>query len=111
MPAWQPRPPAACRGRPGQDRRKITSRKVIAPGRDPAEADDSVAAWAQRYLDQAVRGVRSEEVAGKIGRHLERFAGWLVTGLGHDRGSAGTPREVTASQDHLAAERDIGPDG
>ncbi len=111
MPASQPRPPAACPGRPGQDRRKITSRKVIAPGRDPAEADDSVAAWAQRYLDQAVRGVRSEEVAGKIGRHLERFAGWLVTGLGHDRVSAVTPREVTAWRDHLAAEGNIGRNG
>src|SRR6266705_358220 len=111
MPASQPRPPAACPGRPGQDRRKITSRKVIAPGRDPAEADDSVAAWAQRYLDQAVRGVRSEKVAGKIGRHLERFAGWLVTGLGHDRVSAVTPREVTAWRDHLAAEGNIGRNG
>ena len=111
MPASQPRPPAACPGRPGQDRRKITSRKVIAPGRDPADADDSVAAWAQRYLDQAVRGVRSEEVAGKIGRHLERFAGWLVTGLGHDRVSAVTPREVTAWRDHLAAEGNIGRNG
>src|SRR6266702_6154754 len=111
MPASQPRPPAACPGRPGQDRRKITSRKVIAPGRDPAEADDSVAAWAQRYLDQAVRGVRSEEVAGKIGRHLERFAGWLVTGLGHDRVSAVTPREVTAWRDHLAAEGTTGRNG
>src|SRR5260221_6777931 len=111
MPASQPRPPAACPGRPGQDRRKITSRKVIAPGRDPAEADDSVAAWAQRYLDQAVRGVRSEEVAGKIGRHLERFAGLLVTRLRHDRVSAVTPREGTAWRDHLAAEGHIGPKG
>jgi site-specific recombinase XerD len=50
-------------------------------------------------------------VAGKIGRHLERFAGWLVTGLGHDRVSAVTPREVTAWRDHLAAEGNIGRNG
>ena len=111
MPTPQPSPPAAGPDRSGQGRRKITSRKVIGPGRDPAEADDSVVAWAQRYLDQAVRGVRSDEVAGKIGRHLERFAGWLVTGLGHDRVSAVTPREVAAWRDHLAAEGIIGRDG
>ncbi len=50
-------------------------------------------------------------MAGKIGRHLERFAGWLVTGLGHDRVSAVTPREVTAWRDHLAAEGNIGRNG
>ena len=50
-------------------------------------------------------------MTGKIDRHLERFAGWLTTGLGHDRVSAVTPREVTAWRDHLAAEGTIGRDG
>ena len=95
----------------GQDRRKITSRKVIDPGRGPAEADDSVTAWTQRYLDLAVRGVRSDEVARKIARHLERFAAWCIAGLGHDRVSGVTPREVAAWRDHLAAEGNTGRGG
>ena len=66
-------------------------------------ADDSLAAWAQRYLDLAVRGVRSDEVAGKIARHLDRFTAWLIGGLEHDRIFAVTPREVAAWRDHLAA--------
>ena len=91
----------------GQDRREITSRKIIDPDRGPGDVDDSLAVWIQRYLDLAVRGVRSDEVTGKITRHLERFA----TGLGHDRVSAVTPREVAAWRDHLAAEGSIGRDG
>ncbi|WP_084958392.1 hypothetical protein [Thermoactinospora rubra] len=68
---------------------------------DPA--DDSLPAWTERYLDLAVRGVRSAEVAAKISRHLQRFAAWITDGLGHDRLSAVTPREVSAWRDHLAA--------
>jgi site-specific recombinase XerD len=95
----------------GQNGRKVTSGKIVDLDRGPAGAGDSLAAWTQRYLDLAVRGVRSDEVAGKIDRHLERFAGWLTTGLGHDRVSAVTPREVAAWRDHLAAEGTIGRDG
>jgi site-specific recombinase XerD len=94
-----------------RDRRKITSRKVIDPDRGPATAGDSLTAWTQRYLDLAVRGVRSAEVTGKIARHLERFAAWLIAGLGHDRVSAVTPREVAAWRDHLAAEGNAGRGG
>ena len=65
----------------------------------------------QRYLDLAVRGVRSDEVTGKITRHLERFVGWLAAGLGHDRVSAVTPRKVAAWHDHLAEEGNLGRDG
>src|SRR5258708_34845827 len=46
-----------------------------------------------------------------MGRPLERFGGWLVAGVGHDRVSAVTPREVTAWRDHLAAEGNIGRNG
>ena len=95
----------------GQDRRKVTSRKVIDPGRGIAKAGDSVTAWTQRYFDLAVRGVRSDAVTGKIARHLERFAAWCIAGLGHDRVTAVTPREVAAWRDHLAAEGNIGRDG
>ncbi|MER6008375.1 hypothetical protein ABT120_58285 [Nonomuraea angiospora] len=40
----------------GEDRRKITSRKVVGlPGElDPA--DDDLGVWIERYLDLAVRG-------------------------------------------------------
>jgi site-specific recombinase XerD len=95
----------------GRDRRKITSRKIVDPGRSPGEAGDSLAVWTQRYLDLAVRGVRSDEVTGKVTRHLERFACWLTAGLGHDRVSAVTSREVAAWRDHLAAEGNRGRDG
>ncbi|MGS2619952.1 hypothetical protein ACVCAH_36585 [Micromonospora sp. LZ34] len=60
------------------------------------QADDSLTVWIERYLDLAVRGVRSTEVAAKIARHLGRFAAWITDGLGHDRLSAVTVREVTA---------------
>jgi hypothetical protein len=73
---------------------KFADRRSTGAIQHPVEADDSVAAWVQRYLDQAVRGVRSDEVAGKISRHLERFYKWLAAELGHDRVSAVTPREV-----------------
>ncbi|MET9248007.1 hypothetical protein [Nonomuraea sp. NPDC003709] len=87
----------------GEDRGKITSRKVVGlPGElDPA--DDDLGVWIERYLDLAVRGVRSAEVSTKISRHLERLCAWLAAGLGHPRVSAVTAREITAWRDHLAA--------
>src|ERR1700730_16779458 len=94
----------------GQDRRKITSRKVDDPDRDPHGAD-SLASWTRRYLDLAVRGVRSDEVTGKIARHLDRFTAWLTDGLGHDRISAVTPREVAAWRAHRAAHATTGRGG
>jgi hypothetical protein len=39
----------------------------------PLGAADSIEEWASRYLDAAVCGVRSVEVAGKIALHLVRF--------------------------------------
>ncbi|NJP97117.1 site-specific integrase [Nonomuraea sp. FMUSA5-5] len=57
-----------------------------------------------------MRGVRSPEVTAKIARHLQRFATWLADGLGHDRLSAVTPREVAAWRDHLAAAGNRGRD-
>jgi site-specific recombinase XerD len=85
------------------DRRKITSRKVRVGLEGPGAADDSLAVWAERYLTLAVRGARSAEVAGKITRHLASFYAFLAAGLGHDRLSAVTPREVAAWREHLAA--------
>jgi hypothetical protein len=93
------------------DRRKVTSRKVIDLGGGLGDANDSLATWTQRYLDLAVRGVRSDEVTGKIARHLDRFAAWFTNGYGHDRVSAVTPREVAAWRDHWAAEGTADRDG
>ncbi|MFD0884441.1 hypothetical protein ACFQ08_07720 [Streptosporangium algeriense] len=59
--------------------------------------------WTERWLDLAVRGVRSPEVTAKVGRHLERVHGWVIAGLGHERVSAITAREMAAWRDHLAA--------
>lgn len=69
------------------------------PGR-LAAADDGLEKWIERYLDLAVRGVRSAEVEGKIARHLQRFRLWIEA---HERVSAVTAREVTAWRGHLAA--------
>lgn len=93
------------------DRRRITSRKVIDLESDLGEAGDSLVIWTQRYLDLAVRGVRSDEVTGKIARHLDRFTAWFTSGYGHDRVSAVTPREIAAWRDHLAAEGSTARDG
>ncbi|MCT9929935.1 hypothetical protein N5079_06840 [Planotetraspora sp. A-T 1434] len=57
-----------------------------------------------------MRGVRSAEVTAKISRHLERFGAWITGGLGHDRLSAVTAREVTAWRDHLATVGNRGRD-
>jgi integrase len=87
----------------GQDRRKITSRKVVGLSGALDPADDELGVWIERYLDLAVRGVRSAEVTAKISRHLERLRAWITAGLGHERVSAITARELAAWRDHLAA--------
>jgi site-specific recombinase XerD len=96
-------PPTAISTNSGQDRRKIASRKMLEVAGAAAEGDDHLAVWVERYLDLGVRGVRSPEVAAKIARHLDRFRAFLAEGLGHDRISAVTPREVAAWREHLAA--------
>lgn len=95
----------------GGDPRKIASRKMLGLGGGLDPADDSLALWAGRYMDLAVTGARSAEVAGKIARHVGRFHTWFVEGFGHDRISAVTPREVTAWRDHLAAAGQTDRDG
>jgi hypothetical protein len=86
------------------DRAKITSRKVLGLPESLESGDDSLTSWSQRYLDLAVRGVRSAEVTAKIARHLQRFTAWIMNGLGtrrlkaiqcplrHDHGGAGAVR-------------------
>jgi site-specific recombinase XerD len=108
MPSSTPRSPSASAG---QDRVEITSRKVVGLPEQLDPADDSLPVWTQRYLDLAVRGVCSSEVIATISRHLKRFAAWITGGLGHERLSAVTVREVIAWRDHLAAAGNRGRDG
>jgi site-specific recombinase XerD len=75
-------------------------------GLDPEQ--DSIEAWAGRYLEAAVRGVRSAEVADKTALHLARFADWHAAAYGHGRLSTVVRRDVVGWRDHLAA---APPDG
>jgi integrase len=95
-------PPTATSGSAPQDRRKITSRKMLGLSTNSDAADEHLTGWMERYLDLTVRGVRSSEVEGKITRHLTRFRDWFAQGYGHDRIPAITTREVAAWRDYLA---------
>lgn len=90
------------------DRRRLPSRKVVPLPIGGLAARDAIEAWAGRYLDAAVRGVRSAEVADKIALHLARFRDHFHAAHGHDRLSAVVQREVVAWRDHLAADRAAG---
>lgn len=105
------RTPSSTSSHQDQDRAEFTSRKVVGLSEALGGTDDSLTAWAERYLALAVRGVRSDEVAAKITRHVRRFIAWLTDGLGHDRLTAVTPREITAWRDHLAAAGNQAKDG
>ena len=86
-----------------QDPTKVVSRKVVdlhGGSGDPLD-ELGMAGWIERYLAQAVTGVRSAEVATKIRTHLERFRAFLTDGLGDDRVDRITAREVTLWRDHL----------
>lgn len=74
----------------------MPSRKVVPLPIDGLTAPDSIEAWASRYLDAAVRGVRSAEVADKIALHLARFRDHFHTVHGHDRPTnpPGLPRPL-----------------
>ena len=83
----------------GLQRRRIASRKVL----DLFEmADDSLEGWMNRYRALAVEGVRSEEVAAKIGLHLGRFRSFFVAAYGHDRISTVGRWDVADWQRELA---------
>jgi integrase len=68
-----------------------------------------VAAWTDRYLELAVRGVRSAEVAGKVAAHLARFGEYVTDAYGHDRLSAAVRRDIVGWRDELAGERGLAP--
>ena len=83
------------------DLRNFTSRKV----KGSAETlPDTIGAWMERYLDLAVRGVRSEAVAQKIVLHLDRFRTFFIDSYGHERIDACLPRDVAAWQRYLTGQ-------
>jgi hypothetical protein len=61
-------------GGTASDQRGLPSRKV-----------DAVSAWAARYEELALTGVRSREVTERIALHLGRFGEYLSATYGHDR--------------------------
>jgi integrase len=93
---------------PRPDRRRLPSRKVVPPPEGGLSGPDSLQAWAGRYLDAAVRGVRSPEVADKIALHLARFRDHFAGIHGHERLSTVVAREVTGWRDQLARDAATG---
>ena len=87
---------------------RLPSRKVVPHPIAALTAADSIEDWAGRYLDAAVRGVRSTEVADKIALHLAQFADHVTAAHGHERLTAVVRREVVAWRTHLAADPDVG---
>ena len=83
------------------DLRNFTSRKVK---RAAEPLPDTIGTWMERYLDLAVRGVRSESVTQKIALHLDRFRTFFLEAYGHEWIGACLPRDVAAWQRHLAGE-------
>jgi hypothetical protein len=73
---------------------------------DGLSGPDSIEAWAGRYLDAAVRGVRSAEVTDKIALHLARFRDHVQDAHGHERLSAVVRREVLGWREYLAGNPD-----
>jgi integrase len=89
---------------PRPDRRKLPSRKVVPLPIGGLAGPDSIEAWAARYLDAAIRGVRSPEVTDKIALHLARFRDHFHEVHGHERLSAVIHREVLGWREHLASD-------
>lgn len=90
------------------DQRELPSRKVVPLPIGDLSGPDSIESWAGRYLDAAVRGVRSAEVADKIALHLARFRDHIHDTHGHERLSAMVRREVVGWREHLADDPNVG---
>lgn len=72
------------------DRSRLPSRKAIA-----------VSAWAARYEELALTGVRSREVTERIVLHLRRFGEYLTVTYGHERLASVVRRDVVGWRDAL----------
>lgn len=80
-------------------RKKSTSIKIQL-----ATLEDELVAWMDTYLDLAVEGVRSRDIAQKIELHLERFTDFFVRRYGHTRISTVLKRDVLEWMKQLRAE-------
>jgi site-specific recombinase XerD len=69
----------------------------------PSRNDGTVLAWAARYEELALTGVRSREVTERIGLHLQRFAEYLSGTYGHERLEAVVRRDVAGLRDALVS--------
>ena len=67
-----------------------------------------MSAWAARYEELALAGVRSREVTDRIALHLHRFAEYLLQTYGHDRLATVVRRDVAGWRDALVASG-VGP--
>lgn len=85
------------------DPRRLPSQKAIASVTTGVEVSDSVAAWTDHYLELAVRGVRSAEVAGKIVAHLARFVEFITDAYGHDLSALVRPTSSAGATISLAS--------
>lgn len=65
---------------------------------------DSLSSWIQQYLQLAVQGVRSDEVAQKIALHLQRFTAFFEQSYGHERISVCLRRDIAAWQQSLRSD-------
>ena len=63
------------------DHGRLPSRKAGGLPRPGLAVADYVGTWVGRYLELAVQGVRSPEVAGKITAQLARFADYITNRL------------------------------
>jgi hypothetical protein len=69
----------------------------------PSRKVDAVSAWAARYEELALTGVRSREVTERIALHLGRFGEYLSATYGHDRLATVVRRDVVGWRDALVS--------
>ena len=69
----------------------------------PSRNDGTVLAWAARYEELALTGVRSQEVTERIALHLHRFAEYLEATYGHEKLASMVRRDVVGWCDALVA--------
>jgi integrase len=65
---------------------------------------DTLQSWIDRYLNDAIAGVRTPDVARKIALELERFRAFFLDQYGHERIALVLRRDVIAWLDQLETE-------
>lgn len=65
---------------------------------------DQLTTWKDRFMEEEIRGDRSENIVGKIDLQLQRFIEFFRKRYGHERVTAVTKRDVKAWIDFLYEE-------